>query len=94
MPDGPEFERQWLWMLHNVDPVWAGIASRNGTVDPDKTPVYPRYFTLNGRSGFQSLAASTDEALNRVREEDTLMSGSRPADRRPQFQPERQRQAP
>ncbi|MDR6417222.1 multicopper oxidase domain-containing protein [Pseudarthrobacter sulfonivorans] len=76
MPDGPEFERQWLWMLHNVDPVWAGIASRNGTVDPDKTPVLPRYFTLNGRSGFQSLAASTDEELNRMREEDTLMSGS------------------
>ena len=76
MPNGPEFERQWLWMLHNVDPVWAGIASRNGTVDPNKTPVYPRYFTLNGRSGFQSLAASTDKALNRVREEDSLMSGS------------------
>ncbi|MDQ0619634.1 multicopper oxidase domain-containing protein [Arthrobacter globiformis] len=73
---GPEFERQWLWILHNVDPVWAGIASRQGTVDPDKTPVQPRYFTLNGRSGFQSLAVSTDEALNRTREEDTLMSGS------------------
>jgi hypothetical protein len=76
MPGGPEFERQWLWMLHDVDPVWAGIASRNGTVDPSRTPAYPRYFTLNGRSGFQSLAASTDEALNRVRNEDTLMSGS------------------
>ncbi len=75
-PGGHEFERQWLWMLHNVYPVWAGIASRQGTVDPDKTPAYPRYFTLNGRSGFQSLAASTDEALNRTREEDTLMSGS------------------
>jgi FtsP/CotA-like multicopper oxidase with cupredoxin domain len=75
-PGGPEFERQWLWILHNVDPVWAGIASRQGTVDPDKTPAYPRYFTLNGRSGFQSLAVSTDEALNRSREEDTLMSGS------------------
>jgi plastocyanin len=73
---GPEFERQWMWILHNVDPAWAGIASRQGTVDPDKTPAYPRYFALNGRSGFQSLAASTDEALNRIREEDTLMSGS------------------
>ena len=75
-PSRIEFERQWVWILHNVDPVWAGIASRQGTVDPDKTPVYPRYFTLNGRSGFQSLAASTDESLNRIREEDTLMSGS------------------
>ncbi len=76
MPGGPEFERQWLWMLHNVDPVWAGIASRNGTVDPGRTPAYPRYFTLNGHSGFQSLAVSADDRLNHLREEDTLMSGS------------------
>jgi hypothetical protein len=46
---GPEFERQWFWILHNIDPVWAGTASRNGTVDPDKTPLQPRYFTLNAR---------------------------------------------
>jgi hypothetical protein len=75
-PHGTEFERQWLWLLHGVDPVWAAIASRNGTVDPAKNPVHPRYFTLNDRSGFQSLAASVDGALNRIREEDTLMSGS------------------
>jgi hypothetical protein len=75
-PDGPEFERQWLWILHAVDPEWARIASRGETVDPRLTPAYPRYFTLNGRSGFQSLGVSTDEAANLVREEDTLMSGS------------------
>jgi len=75
-PDGPEFERQWLWILHAVDPEWARIASRGETVDPRVTPAYPRYFTLNGRSGFQSLGVSTDEAANLVREEDTLMSGS------------------
>jgi hypothetical protein len=75
-PDGPEFERQWLWILHAVDPEWARIASRGGIVDPRVTPAYPRYFTLNGRSGFQSLGVSTDEAANLVREEDTLMSGS------------------
>jgi hypothetical protein len=74
--DGPEFERQWLWICHAVDPQWARIASRGQTVDPKATPAFPRYFTLNGRSGFQSLAISTNEAANHVREEDTLMSGS------------------
>ncbi|MCG2622905.1 multicopper oxidase domain-containing protein [Arthrobacter sp. I2-34] len=73
---GPEFERQWVWILHNVDPAWARIASRQQIVDPQKTPVFPRYFTLNGRSGFQSLGISTDKELNRIREEDSLMSGS------------------
>ncbi|MGW6173630.1 multicopper oxidase domain-containing protein [Arthrobacter sp. NPDC055138] len=75
-PDGPEFERQWLWILHNVDPQWARLASRGQAVDPDKTPAFPRYFTLNGRAGFQSLAVTTDKALNEQREEDSLMSGS------------------
>ena len=75
-PDGPEFERQWLWLLHDVDPAWARIASRGGTVNPKVTPAYPRYFTLNGRSGFQSLGISTDLAANHIREEETLMSGS------------------
>jgi hypothetical protein len=75
-PGGPEFERQWLWICHDVDPAWARIASRGETVNVKATPAFPRYFTLNGRSGFQSLGVSTDEAANLVREEDTLMSGS------------------
>ncbi len=74
--DGLEFERQWLWICHAVDPEWARIASRGETVDPKVTPAFPRYFTLNGRSGFQSLGVSTDEAANLLREEDTLPSGS------------------
>jgi plastocyanin len=74
--DGTEFERQWLWIIHAVDPQWARIASRGETVDPKATPAFPRYFTLNGRSGFQSLAISMDKAANEAREEDTLMSGS------------------
>jgi hypothetical protein len=76
MPSGPEFERQWLWILHNVDPEWARLASRGEAVDPAATPAFPRYFTLNGRSGFQSLGVSTNEAANRIREEESLMSGS------------------
>jgi len=72
---GPEFERQWLWICHAVDPEWARIASRGEIVNTRVTPAYPRYFTLNGRSGFQSLAASRDEGLNLGRQEDTLPSG-------------------
>lgn len=74
--DGPEFERQWLWICHAVDPRWARMASLGQIVDPKVTPAFPRYFTLNGLSGFQSLAITTDEDANHAREEDTLMSGS------------------
>ena len=75
-PGGTEFERQWLWMTHVVDPIWAKIASTGGTVDPYATPAVPRYFLLNGHSGFQSLGISRDLAANDRRKEETLMSGS------------------
>jgi hypothetical protein len=74
-PGGPEFERQWVWICHDVDDRWARTEANGGTVDPRRTPAVPRYFTLNGRSGFQSLGISTDEAANHVREEETLISG-------------------
>jgi len=74
-PGGPEFERQWVWMCHDVDPVWARAASRGETVDPVRTPAVPRYFLLNGYSGFQSLGVTRDRALNRLRHEDTLIAG-------------------
>ena len=72
---GAEFERQWLWLCHDVDPNWARIASRGQTVNPASTPAVPRYFTLNGYSGFQSLAVTTNEKFNELREQDTLPSG-------------------
>ncbi|WP_051441765.1 Tat pathway signal protein [Arthrobacter sp. H14] len=75
-PGGEEFERQWLWFCHDIEPEWARLASQGQTVDPAVTPAYPRYFTLNDRSGFESLGVSIDEALNHLREEDTLMSGA------------------
>jgi FtsP/CotA-like multicopper oxidase with cupredoxin domain len=74
-PGGTEFERQWLWLCHDVDPNWARIASRGQTVNPASTPAVPRYFTLNGYSGFQSLAVTTNEEFNELREQDTLPSG-------------------
>ncbi|VXB30255.1 Multicopper oxidase [Arthrobacter sp. 9AX] len=74
-PGGTEFERQWLWLCHDVDPVWARIASRGQQVKPASTPAVPRYFTINGYSGFQSLAVTTNEEFNERREQDTLPSG-------------------
>lgn len=73
---GPEFERQWLWICHDVDPEWAALAQAGMTIDPGRTPLLPRYFTLNDRSGFQSLGISEDEAVNSAAHEDTLLSGS------------------
>ena len=74
-PTGPEFERQWLWLCHDVAPNWARLASQGQAVNPLTTPAVPRYFTLNGYSGFQALALTTDEEFNKHREEDTLPSG-------------------
>lgn len=73
---GVEFERQWLWICHAVDPVWARRAQLGETIDPVRTPPVPRYFTLNGRAGFQSVAATRDEAINRASHEETLPAGS------------------
>ncbi|EMY35307.1 Tat pathway signal sequence domain-containing protein [Arthrobacter crystallopoietes BAB-32] len=74
-PKGPEFERQWLWICHDVVPEWAQVASQGGTVRGAGVDIAPRYFTLNDHSGFESLAISDDEELNERREEDTLPSG-------------------
>jgi hypothetical protein len=70
-----EFERQWLWLLADVDPEWSRLARMGVTIDPAKTPLLPRYFTINDRSGVFSLAISPDEAENRRTHEDTKPSG-------------------
>jgi FtsP/CotA-like multicopper oxidase with cupredoxin domain len=74
-PGRLEFERQWLWICHDIVPEWAAIAARGGTVDPDADPGYVRYFTLNNYAGFQSLAVTADHGFNDRRYEDTLPSG-------------------
>lgn len=72
---GIEFERQWLWLCQDVDPVW-GLRARAGEViDAQRTPAVPRYFMLNDRSGFRSLAATKDPAVNRAAHEESLPSG-------------------
>ena len=75
-PGRAEFERQWLWLCQDVDPVWGARARAGEVIDPVRTPPVPRYFMLNDQSGFRSLAVSQDEAINRTRHEDTLASGS------------------
>ena len=75
-PGGAEFERQWVWMCQDVDPVWGERARTGETIDPAATPPVPRYFMLNDASGFRSLAVTRSEEENRARHEDTLPSGS------------------
>ncbi|QTG82032.1 multicopper oxidase domain-containing protein [Arthrobacter crystallopoietes] len=73
--DGAEFERQWVWLCHSIDPVWANIEAKGGTVDPVRQKAVPRYFTLNGRSGYESMGMTRNEALNRAADEETTISG-------------------
>jgi hypothetical protein len=70
-----EFERQWLWIFHDVDPEWGRRIQAGGTVDPVATPAVPRYFTINDRAGVYALAASPDPAINRRTLEDLLAGG-------------------
>jgi FtsP/CotA-like multicopper oxidase with cupredoxin domain len=70
-----EFERQWLWILGDIDPEWGRLARMGAKIDPQKTPSVPRYFTINDRSGVFALGVSPDEAENHRTHEDTTPSG-------------------
>ena len=70
-----EFERQFVWIFHDIDPDWARRARAGQAIDPVATPALPRYFTINDRSGVFSLGISPDEASNRRAHEDTRPSG-------------------
>jgi hypothetical protein len=48
----PTFAQQFVWVLHDVDPVW-GEQARTGTPIVFET-FLPRFFTINGVSGQQS----------------------------------------
>jgi FtsP/CotA-like multicopper oxidase with cupredoxin domain len=74
-PGGTEFERQWLWLCQDVDPEWCRRAGAGETIDAERTPPVARYFMLNGRAGFQSLAATRDAESNRAAHEETLPVG-------------------
>ena len=72
---GTEFERQWLWMCQDVDPLWCQRARAGEVIDAEKTPPAPRYFMLNDRSGFRSMAMTKDKAANRAVHEESLPAG-------------------
>lgn len=74
-PGLASFERQWLWICHAIEPRWAAAEASGQTVDPAQNRAIPRYFTLNGRSGFESLGITFDDAINLASEEETLISG-------------------
>jgi Multicopper oxidase len=51
----PELKQQWAWLLHAFDSSWAAKAKLGQAIDV-KT-FRPDYFTINGRSGWESTDA-------------------------------------
>jgi hypothetical protein len=51
------FERQWVWELHGVDPVWHELAGAGFFRVADFPPYVARYFTINNRSGVLAFAS-------------------------------------
>ena len=51
----PRFEQQFMWVMHDVDPVWGEQQRTGRTIDI--TTFLPRFFTINGVSGEQSVAS-------------------------------------
>ena len=79
--DTAEFERQWVWIIHDIDSQWARRAAMGATIDPKATPPVPDYFCINDRSGFHSIGISEDEEINRHTHEETIPQGfARPTD--------------
>ena len=71
---GVEFERQWLWLCHDVDPEWGRRAHAGERIDPTEMPE-PRYFRLNDKSGYDSLGVTADEEHNHFTHEHTIVTG-------------------
>jgi hypothetical protein len=60
LPVPPFFTYQYVWVFHDIDPVWGERArartliAADGTIRPDVPEFLPRYFTINGVSGEES----------------------------------------
>jgi hypothetical protein len=71
-PNAPEFEREFVWIMADTidlsepDPLIQGEAKRRYT---------PRYFTINDRSGVNSVSHSLDTVRNRQGFDDTKPYG-------------------
>ena len=48
--------RTWLWQFHSIDPKWNDLAQAGQPIDAVQfqNGFLPRYFTINGKSGFFS----------------------------------------
>jgi hypothetical protein len=73
---GPEFERQYVWLVNAIDPVWcdklgAGINPASFSVETFS----PQFFTLNNRSGVVSCGDGIDEAVRADVKRDTKPHG-------------------
>jgi hypothetical protein len=60
----PTFDEQYLWVFHEIDPVW-GEQARTG-LPIDILTFLPRFFTINGVSGEQSVASRRNLAARTV----------------------------
>jgi FtsP/CotA-like multicopper oxidase with cupredoxin domain len=74
-PGGVEFERQWLWLCHDVDPEWGRRAHAGERIDPTVDRPEPRYFRLNDKSGYDALGVTEDEERNHFTHEHTIIAG-------------------
>jgi len=60
----PTFDEQYLWIFHDIDPVW-GEKARTGQ-PIDFATLLPRFFTINGVSGEQSVESRRNLAARTV----------------------------
>jgi hypothetical protein len=72
LPEPPTFQFQYVWVLHDVDPLW-GEHARLGTLTdptgallPTVPPFFPRYFTINGGSGGDGPNDSTENKRTHI----------------------------
>jgi hypothetical protein len=70
----PEFDQQYVWILHDIDPVWGEQARTKQTVD--FATLLPRYFTINGVSGEQSVASRRNLPARSVNPEGSQGKGT------------------
>jgi hypothetical protein len=69
----PTFHHQFLWVFHDIDPVWGYKAKTGQTID--LSSFMPRYFTINGVSGAQSVESGRNLATGTVIPTDSDIKG-------------------
>jgi hypothetical protein len=70
----PTFEQQFSWIFNDVDPVWGEKARLRQPIDI--ATFLPRYFTINGVSGEQSVASRRNLAARTVNADGVVGHGT------------------